>query len=73
MVVERNVHDRIHRGVEGGAWNAAWREFMKNNEGATEAQIWEHAVKLIFRFELTGPIVPYHWRVKPPSTPQQEK
>jgi uncharacterized lipoprotein (TIGR02269 family) len=65
MVVERAVHNRIHRGPEGGPWNAAWREFINANRGATESQIWEHAVRLIFRFELTGPVVPYHWRVRP--------
>jgi uncharacterized lipoprotein (TIGR02269 family) len=73
MVVERETHNRIHRGAEGGQWNAAWREFMTNNQGATELQIWEHAVKLIFRFELTGPVVPYHWRVRAPAAPRQEK
>jgi uncharacterized lipoprotein (TIGR02269 family) len=73
MVVEREVHDRIHRGKEGGQWNAEWREFVRNNEGATQAQIWEHALKLILRYELTGPIVPYHWRVRPRVPHRQEK
>jgi len=70
MIVERAVHDRIHRGAEGGPWNAAWRDFANANRGATEAEIWEHAVKLIFRFELTGPIVPFHWRVRPETAPK---
>jgi len=73
MVVEREVHDQLHRGAEGGPWNEAWREFRRANEGATEAQIWEHAVKLIFRFRLTGPLIPYHWRVRTQPPPQQEK
>ena len=66
MVVERGVHDRLHRGAEGGPWNAQWREFMTNNRRATEAQIWEQAVKMILRFELSGPMVPFRWRVRPP-------
>jgi uncharacterized lipoprotein (TIGR02269 family) len=73
MVVERTVHDRIHRGSEGGPWNAAWREFIKSNTRATEAEIWEHAMKLILRFELAGPIVPYHWRVRSPPPPSQPR
>jgi len=36
----------------------------------TLAYLWEHAVKLIFRFELTGPIVPFHWRVRPEPAPK---
>jgi uncharacterized lipoprotein (TIGR02269 family) len=69
MVVERVVHGRIHRGSQGGPWYAAWRDFINANEGATQAQVWEQAVKMIFRFELTGPLVPYHWRVRPLSSP----
>ena len=69
MVVEKEVHDRIHRGAQGGAWNAAWREFKRSHDSATEAQIWEHALKLISRFELAGPLVPYHWQVGPQPVP----
>lgn len=73
MVVERAVHNRIHRGAEGGPWNAEWRAFMTNNPSATQAQLWEQAMKMIFRFELTGPIVPYHWRVRPQHPPHDAR
>jgi uncharacterized lipoprotein (TIGR02269 family) len=73
MVLERAVHNRIHRGPEGGPWNAEWRQFMTSNPEATQAQIWEQAVKMIFRFELTGPIVPYHWRVRPQPPPSDAR
>ncbi|WP_373371203.1 SitA6 family polymorphic toxin lipoprotein [Stigmatella ashevillensis] len=73
MVVEKEVHDRIHRGAQGGAWNAAWREFRRANDSATEAQIWEHAMKLIFRFEIAGPLIPYHWRVGPQPVPRNAR
>jgi hypothetical protein len=42
-------------------------------DGATQAQVWEQAVKMIFRFELTGPVVPYHWRVRPLPAPPSER
>jgi uncharacterized lipoprotein (TIGR02269 family) len=73
MVLERQVHNRIHRGPKGGPWNAEWDAFIRANDGATQAQIWEQAVKMIFRYKLMGPIVPYHWRVRPHSASQQER
>lgn len=73
MVLEKDVHDRLHRGADGGPWNAAWREFVRSNDAATEAEIWQQAIKLVFRFEIAGPIVPYHLRLRPPSAPRQER
>jgi hypothetical protein len=40
-------------------WNQAWRQFKAANESASPAEIYRYAGELIFRFELTGPIVPY--------------
>ncbi|HEX8436724.1 TIGR02269 family lipoprotein [Archangium sp.] len=63
MVIPEHTHIRIHSGgPSGGLWNNAWRAFRKENFNATPEEIYRHAGELIFRFELTGPIVPYHRR-----------
>ena len=43
-------------------WNEAWRRFKDDNPAASPQAIYRHAGELIFRFELTGPIVPYRSR-----------
>ena len=62
MPIPRDVHQRIHRGGEGGgAWNKAWRAFMQANSNASPEAIYKHAGELIHRFQLMGgPIQPYH-------------
>lgn len=71
MVIERADHVRIHRGANGGPWNEAWREFHLQNQNATKEDIWRHAMELLFRFELTGPVVPYSRRLPPPPIPKE--
>lgn len=63
LPIPRDVHQRIHRGERGGAWNKAWREFKQSNEGASPEEIFRHAGELIYRFELLGgPVQPYYSR-----------
>jgi uncharacterized lipoprotein (TIGR02269 family) len=67
LLIPEHVHLRIHSGgPKGGMWNQAWRQFMNAHPDATPDAIYRHAGELIFRFQLTGPIVPYHrggrWR-----------
>jgi uncharacterized lipoprotein (TIGR02269 family) len=63
LLIPEYVHLRIHSGgPSGGAWNAAWRQFQAENRDATPAEIYRHAGQLIFRFQLTGSIVPYYQR-----------
>jgi hypothetical protein len=59
MVLEKHVHERIHSGPRGGPWNAAWRQYIKDNDKPDEQAIHVFALRLIFRFELSGPVVPY--------------
>ena len=60
LVIPEHVHRRIHSGgPRGGLWNAAWRKFRDDNRGATPEEIYRHAGKLIYEFELMGPIVLY--------------
>jgi uncharacterized lipoprotein (TIGR02269 family) len=68
LVLLKEDHDRIHRGPEGGPWNEAWRQYKRQNEGASPEAIWLYAGELIHRFELYGPVIPYYRR-KPPSPP----
>lgn len=68
LVLLKEDHDRIHRGASGGPWNAAWREYRLKNARASKEAIWLHAGELIYRFELYGPVFPYHRR-KPTSAP----
>jgi uncharacterized lipoprotein (TIGR02269 family) len=61
MVIPEHVHRRIHReGERGGLWNNAWRQFKNANENATREEIYRQAGKMIYEFELTGPVVPYY-------------
>jgi uncharacterized lipoprotein (TIGR02269 family) len=65
LVLFKDDHDRIHNGPEGGPWNEAWRQYMRANRGATKEAIWRYAGELIYRFELYGPVIPYHRRELP--------
>lgn len=48
-------------------WNQAWRDFRDSQQGRsmTSEELHRKAVELIFRFELTGPVVPYNAPVAP--------
>ncbi len=61
ILIPEHVHLRIHSGgPKGGLWNQAWLDFKRAEPNASPEEIYRHAGQLIFRFELTGPIVPYH-------------
>ncbi|WPB78479.1 TIGR02269 family lipoprotein [Archangium violaceum] len=60
LLIPEYVHIRIHsKGPRGGLWNMAWQQFKDANPSAPPEAIYRHAGELIFRFELTGPVVPY--------------
>jgi uncharacterized lipoprotein (TIGR02269 family) len=61
LLVSRAVHLRIHSGgARGGMWNAEWRHFKEGRSRATPEEIWQHAIKLIVKYDLTGAqMVPY--------------
>jgi len=67
LPLEVEEHRRIHRGANGGPWNAAWDKFIENNPGAPREAIHRQAGKLIYEFRLFGPILPYKlWTLHPP-------
>jgi len=60
LLIPEHVHIRIHSsGPKGGLWNQAWLNFKRARPNAFPEEIYRHAGQLIFRFELTGPVVPY--------------
>jgi uncharacterized lipoprotein (TIGR02269 family) len=65
LLLELVKHRSIHRGERGGPWNAAWRNWIRANRGATKEEIFRYAGQLIYEFELFGPMVPY-WKQPPP-------
>jgi uncharacterized lipoprotein (TIGR02269 family) len=68
MLIPEHVHRQIHSGTgRGGMWNQAWRDFRSSLRGnaPTPEELHRKAVEFIFRFELTGPVVPYNTRVDP--------
>ncbi|MFY0526653.1 TIGR02269 family lipoprotein [Archangium gephyra] len=70
MLIEKQLHERIHRGARGGPWNDAWRQFKNLNGGATQEEIWKHAWELCVRFGLYSPLQPYYGSVRlPPPIP----
>lgn len=63
------VHRRIHHPPPpGGAWNEAWRKYQKDHLLAPKEEIFKYAGRLIYEFELVGPVVPYYrrWTQPPP-------
>jgi uncharacterized lipoprotein (TIGR02269 family) len=63
LVIPEHVHLRIHSGgPRGGMWNEAWRAFRDARPDAKPEEIYRHAGELMFRFDLTGTIVPYYRR-----------
>jgi uncharacterized lipoprotein (TIGR02269 family) len=68
ILIPEHIHRQVHSGSgRGGMWNRAWLEFMrvKKSGPVTPEELHRKAVELIFRFELTGPVVPYNTRVAP--------
>lgn len=66
--LEVEKHRSIHRGANGGPWNAAWDTFINAHlSGAPKEEIHRHAGQLIYEFELFGPVVPL--RKQPPLLP----
>jgi uncharacterized lipoprotein (TIGR02269 family) len=61
LLVSRGVHLRIHSGgPRGGLWNAEWRQFTRGRDRVPHDELWQHAIKLIIKYDLTGAsMVPY--------------
>ncbi len=67
LPLEVAEHRRIHRGANGGPWNAAWDKFLKAHPRASPEEIHRHAGQLIYEFGLFGPILSYKlWSLHPP-------
>jgi uncharacterized lipoprotein (TIGR02269 family) len=73
LVLDKQVHENIHRGERGGPWNAEWRHFIRYNQLANRQDIHLFAVQMIFRFDLSGPVVPYYSRKPLPLFPVVEE
>ena len=73
LVLDKQVHQTIHRGEAGGPWNAEWSLYIQRNPTAPRQAIHLFAVQMIFRFNLSGPVVPYHSRKPIPLFPAVEE
>jgi uncharacterized lipoprotein (TIGR02269 family) len=67
--LELMKHRSIHRGERGGPWNAAWRKWILAHDNAPPEEIFRYAGKLIYEFELFGPVMPYRKRLPQPLPP----
>jgi uncharacterized lipoprotein (TIGR02269 family) len=67
MLIPEHIHRQIHSGTgRGGLWNEAWRQFHRAHPQPQRPEaLLSHALELAFRYELTGPIVPYNRPVMP--------
>lgn len=64
FAIDAEVHARIHRGKNGGPWNAEWRAFIERTLGeAPKHEHLEHAGALIQKFFLVGYTMTYWQRV----------
>jgi uncharacterized lipoprotein (TIGR02269 family) len=70
LLVEK--HRSIHRGANGGPWNAEWEKWIRENGGATKEEIFRYAGQLIYEFELFGPVMPYGRRPAQPTSKEPE-
>ncbi|MFP2907325.1 TIGR02269 family lipoprotein [Pyxidicoccus sp. 3LFB2] len=73
LVLDKQVHQNIHRGEAGGPWNAEWRLYIDRNPAAQRQAIHLFAVQMIFRFDLSGPVVPYYSKKSIPLFPVVEE
>ena len=68
ILIPEHIHRQIHSSTgRGGMWNQAWRDYRESLRGRppTPEELHRKAVELIFRFELTGPVVPYNAPLAP--------
>ncbi|MCY1017459.1 TIGR02269 family lipoprotein [Pyxidicoccus sp. MSG2] len=73
LVLDKQVHENIHRGGMGGPWNAEWARYIENNRRAHRQAIHLFATQMIFRFDLAGPVVPYYSKKAIPLFPVVEE
>jgi uncharacterized lipoprotein (TIGR02269 family) len=74
IVIEKRIHEKIHQGDRGGPWNAAWRQYIRaNGPVANQQAIHLFAVQMLFRFDLSGPVVPYYGTTTIPVFPPAEE
>jgi uncharacterized lipoprotein (TIGR02269 family) len=73
LVLDKQVHENIHRGGMGGPWNAEWAHYIETNRRAHRQAIHLFATQLIFRFDLAGPVVPYYSKKAIPLFPIVEE
>ncbi len=68
MLIPEQVHLRIHNGANGGLWNQAWQRFMRANPGYVPREVLiRKAFELALRFDIAGPLRPYHAPVSAPG------
>jgi len=68
ILIPEHIHRELHSGTgRGGMWNQAWRDFrdFKLGRAVGADELHRKAVEFIFRFELTGPVVPYNAPLAP--------
>ncbi|MFP2925744.1 TIGR02269 family lipoprotein [Pyxidicoccus sp. 3LG] len=68
ILIPEHIHRELHSGTgRGGMWNQAWRDYRDSLQGAgvTPEVLHRKAVEFIFRFQLTGPVVPYNAPLAP--------
>ena len=61
LLIPRGTHLRIHsNGPRGGLWNEEWRQFTEGRDRVPPEEIWQHAIKLIVKYDLMeAQMVPY--------------
>jgi uncharacterized lipoprotein (TIGR02269 family) len=69
MLLPEHVHLRIHRGANGGPWNAAWQQYYRANRDrlVPRDELIRKAFELALRFDIAGPIMPYYAPVPRPG------
>ena len=73
LMIDAEVHARIHRGERGGPWNRDWRVFINRDDGTVlSSAYFEHASWMIQKYELFGLPMTYWQQIEISPVPFED-
>ncbi|MGE6758501.1 TIGR02269 family lipoprotein [Corallococcus interemptor] len=73
LMIDAEVHERIHRGKRGGPWNEDWRAFIEQDPVSRPIpEYFEHASWMIQKYELFGLPMTYWQQIELSPVPFED-
>ncbi|MFP2899445.1 TIGR02269 family lipoprotein [Corallococcus sp. 4LFB] len=73
LMIDAELHARIHRGAQGGPWNRDWRVFLDRDDGKVPiSKYFEHASWMIQKYELFGLPMTYWQQIELSPVPFED-